>query len=328
MNELISVIVPIYNSEQYLCRCIDSILNQSYNNIELILIDDGSTDRSGLICDEYLKKDNRIKVLHKKNGGLSDARNKGIEIAKGQYIGFVDNDDYIEIDFYETLYKLAKSNNAMVAMLSYNVIKNNKLKARNESNNSYILEREEAIKQLLFDENVQNYVWNKLYANEVINDIRFPVGVNYEDINFMYDVFKKMNRIVCLDSPKYNYYFRENSLVNTNSHTMFIDEFNAVILRFNKVLEDYPTLEKYNAYSLVLWMTRIFSYMVKAEDYNDNFFRQKYNLLAQVYTKYKEYIISKLELEKCIILFLILWDIDRARDVLKVLLETERSERK
>lgn len=102
---LISIIVPIYNVELYLEKCIESIINQTYKNLEIILVDDGSTDSCGKICDEYAKKDNRIKVIHKINGGLSDARNKGMEIAKGKYIGFVDGDDYVASDMYETLYK-------------------------------------------------------------------------------------------------------------------------------------------------------------------------------------------------------------------------------
>ena len=107
---LISIIVPIYNVELYLEKCIESIINQTYKNLEIILVDDGSTDSCGKICDEYAKKDNRIKVIHKINGGLSDARNKGMEIAKGKYIGFVDGDDYVASDMYETLYKFSVKN--------------------------------------------------------------------------------------------------------------------------------------------------------------------------------------------------------------------------
>ena len=112
MEELISIIVPVYNVEKYLEKCVDSIINQTYKNIEIILVDDGSKDNSGKICDIIKEKDERIKVIHKQNGGLSDARNAGLKIAKGTYIGFVDSDDYIAEDMYQTLYSLSKEKNA------------------------------------------------------------------------------------------------------------------------------------------------------------------------------------------------------------------------
>ena len=107
-KELISIIVPVYNVEKYVEKCINSIINQTYKNLQIILVDDGSKDNSGKICDEFKLKDNRIEVIHKNNGGLSDARNAGLKLAKGDYIGFVDSDDYIEADMYETLYNLIK----------------------------------------------------------------------------------------------------------------------------------------------------------------------------------------------------------------------------
>ena len=119
MNDLISIIVPVYNVEQYLRKCIESIKNQTYTNIEIIIVDDGSTDNSGAICDELKQTDNRIQVLHKKNGGLSDARNAGLKIAKGEFVGFVDSDDYIKEDMFETLYKLNKEHHSDIAIVSY-----------------------------------------------------------------------------------------------------------------------------------------------------------------------------------------------------------------
>ena len=122
MKDLISIIVPVYNVEKYLNRCIDSILLQTYNNIEILLIDDGSLDKSSQICDEYMKKDKRIKVIHKKNGGLSDARNAGIDIARGKYITFIDSDDSVEKDLVEYLYKLVINFNTKMSICSHRVI--------------------------------------------------------------------------------------------------------------------------------------------------------------------------------------------------------------
>ena len=128
MKELISIIVPVYNVEQYLDDCLISIINQTYKNIEIILIDDGSTDKSGKICDEYAKKDSRIIVIHKENGGVSSARNAGLRIAKGAYIGFVDPDDWIAEDMYEVLYSNAKKYDADVSVCKYKIVKNNSIK--------------------------------------------------------------------------------------------------------------------------------------------------------------------------------------------------------
>lgn len=119
MNDLISIIVPVYNVEKYLNKCIDSIINQTYKNIEIILVDDGSTDNSGKICDEYLLRDSRIKVIHKNNGGLSSARNEGINISSGEYIGFVDSDDWVEPNMYEEMYKKILYSNADIVDCGY-----------------------------------------------------------------------------------------------------------------------------------------------------------------------------------------------------------------
>ncbi len=133
MEELISIIVPVYNVEQYLEKCVKSIIRQTYKNIEIILIDDGATDSSGKICDKLKLKDNRIKVIHKENGGLSDARNAGLKVAKGEYIGFVDSDDYIKEDMFETLYNLNKKYNSEISIVSYYEICKDKLIAVRES---------------------------------------------------------------------------------------------------------------------------------------------------------------------------------------------------
>ena len=139
-NDLISVIIPIYNVEKFLSFCIDSIVNQTYKNLEIILVDDGSTDNSGKICDEYALKDNRIKVMHKQNGGVSSARNVGLNIAKGKYIGFVDSDDYVENDMFEILHNLIIKNNVDISCCNKFVFKKNKFTAsKNFPNDTSLL---------------------------------------------------------------------------------------------------------------------------------------------------------------------------------------------
>ena len=182
MEKLVSIIVPVYNVEKYLSKCIDSILAQTYKNLEIILVDDGSKDNSGTICDEYSKKDKRIKIIHKPNGGISDVRNHGLKIATGDYIGFVDSDDYIAEDMFETLVSLLEKNDADISIVSFYEYYNGKLIGVRENENVEIMNKVEAIKELLIDRKIQSYTWNKLFKKELFDGLQFPVGKNFEDI--------------------------------------------------------------------------------------------------------------------------------------------------
>ena len=155
--DLISIIIPVYNVEQYLSRCIDSVINQTYKNLEIILIDDGSTDDSGEICDEYALKDNRIKVMHKQNGGVSSARNEGLDISKGNYIGFIDSDDFIEKDMYEFLYDLLTKNNCDISCCNKFIFKDNKFIASKSFPKGNVL----SFNEVLNDSKHDFYIWNK-----------------------------------------------------------------------------------------------------------------------------------------------------------------------
>ena len=163
MGKLVSIIVPVYNVQKYLKRCIDSIIAQTYENIDISLVDDGSKDESGKICDEYEKIDQRIRVIHKPNGGLSDARNKGMEIAKGEYIGFVDSDDYIAEDMFETLVNLLEETNSEISIVSYYEYYNDKLISVRKADEKEVMTKTEAIKELLVDTKIQSYAYRKKF---------------------------------------------------------------------------------------------------------------------------------------------------------------------
>ena len=216
-HDLISIIVPIYNVEQYLEKCINSILNQTYTNLEIILVDDGSPDNSGKICDEYAKKDNRIKVIHKENGGISSARNTGLKVARGAYVGFIDSDDYIEKDMYEILYKNVKKENADISICSnYDIYKNKIIGTKKQGIYTVMTPEETIIKMNSF-----GYfgfpVWNKLYKKELFYDLRFLTDKKTcEDWYFLYEVICKCKKIVYQSVPKYYYCLRENSLSQSN----------------------------------------------------------------------------------------------------------------
>ena len=168
MNELISIIVPCYNSEKYLERCVYSLINQTIKNIEIILINDGSTDKTGELCEYYANLDKRIKVIHKKNEGVAYARNTGIDFATGKYIGFVDSDDFVELDMYEILYSAMISNDADISQCSYNRVEGKKIIPINKTQNNIILNNEDGMKNVIDATIFFPAVWNKLYKRNII----------------------------------------------------------------------------------------------------------------------------------------------------------------
>ncbi|TCL59411.1 glycosyltransferase involved in cell wall biosynthesis [Kineothrix alysoides] len=223
MEKLISVIVPVYNIEAYLPRCVDSLLAQTFQNLEIILVDDGSADTSGSICDSYARKDGRVKAVHKKNGGLSDARNAGMDMATGEYIGFVDGDDWIDQDMYRAMYEACEKEQAQIAVCRYKQIRTSSGETLvpeidAPAGNSVSLSKTRAMEAYLCEDEtyvIYNSVWSKLFLAKLVEDIRFPVGKNSEDIMFTTKAFCRMERLAYLDAPYYNYVLdREGSIMN------------------------------------------------------------------------------------------------------------------
>lgn len=214
MEDLVSIVIPVYNVEKYLKKCIDSVINQSYKNIEIILVDDGSKDLSGQLCDEYASRDKRIKVIHKENGGLSDARNAGIDIANGKYITFIDSDDYVSLDYVEYLYRLLIDNNADISVCMYDVVAENKISNHIFKNNAniIILNKIESLKHLLIEDLYTISACAKLYTKDGIDDIRFPLNRLYEDNGTIYKLFDKTNKVAFGYSSKYVYLKRTGSI--------------------------------------------------------------------------------------------------------------------
>lgn len=249
-NDLISIIIPVYKVEKYLEKCIESVLKQTYTNLQIILVDDGSPDNCGKICDEYAKKDSRIEVIHKANGGLSDARNVGISKAKGRYIGFVDSDDYIKEDMYEILLNLIKKYDADVSICNlYDVIDGNEC-IRNKENGIREYSRIDILKEILLDKNIQSYAWNKLYKKELFDEIKYPIGKKYEDIGTTFYLFEKCNKIVVTSEPEYYYLKRADSLVNNVTESTILDYTEIIIQRYLYIKQNIKELRKYNNYYL------------------------------------------------------------------------------
>lgn len=243
---LISIIIPVYKVEKYLEKCIQSVINQTYENLQIILVDDGSPDNCGKICDEYAKKDHRIEVIHKSNGGLSDARNKGLEIAKGEYIGFVDSDDYIESDMYEVLYNLLKQYNSDVSICNFYTVSQGKIAIKNVDNGIKEYNRIEILKEILLDNNIQSYAWNKLYKKELFDEIKYPIGKKYEDIGTTFYLLEKCNKVVVTGKPEYYYINRKDSIVNSITESTITDYIELIMQRYDYIEENVKELSSYN----------------------------------------------------------------------------------
>lgn len=213
----ISVIIPIYNIEEYLPRCLESVLAQTYRNLEVILVDDGSWDNSGMIADQYVLKDQRIKVIHQKNQGVSAARNAGLDQATGEYIGFVDGDDYIEPDMYEILVHIMESEQVDIAHCGYQMVYPSKVEYYYNTHEKLIMDRKEGILELLKGRKVEPGLWNKLYKAELFQTVRLPYGVaETEDLLCNFELFSVAEKSCFYDVSKYHYMLRCGSATNEN----------------------------------------------------------------------------------------------------------------
>lgn len=212
MNPKISIIVPVYKVEPYIHKCINSILAQTYTNFELILIDDGSPDRCGEICDYYASKDPRIKVIHKENGGQASARNMGLDIAEGEYIGFVDSDDYIENDMFELLMMNAMKFEADVVECGINIVNGKKIQQIQNNNEFEFGDNIFALKGLL-NNRYRNCIWNKLYKKEIFQTLRFPNKL-YEDGFLAFKIYYLAKKYVFIGKSKYYYVQRNESTMS------------------------------------------------------------------------------------------------------------------
>jgi len=243
---LISIIVPIYKVENYIRCCIDSILNQTYRNLEIILVDDGSPDNCPGICDEYKGIDKRIKVIHKKNGGLSSARNAGLDIASGQYIGLIDSDDFIESDMYEALYAASEKYNADISVCGRYIVEGNRITSYSDTEEPKVYNRYQALRQIVLDDfynGINNYAWDKLYKKSLFDNIRYPEGKHFEDIFTTYKLFSISSKIVHIQSPKYYYLQREDSIIGSTNTASRYDYYmaNTQCLEFIKKVEPLLT---------------------------------------------------------------------------------------
>ena len=244
MKPLISVILPIYNVESYLERCIRSVQSQTYSNLEIILVDDGATDNSPQICDEFQKKDSRIVVLHKKNGGLSDARNAGAAIAVGEYITFIDSDDYVTPDYVEYLYYLIEKYKCKMSLCTHTVVQENGGKKIYGNGTDEILTAKECLERMLYHDVIDTSAWAKLYQADLVKQTPYPKGKLFEDIGTTYQFFLKSEMIACGYKSQYFYMVRSDSIAQGKFNPKKFDMLEMTDKMAEEVLAVYPDLKK------------------------------------------------------------------------------------
>lgn len=233
MFSLVSIIIPIYNTQNYLSRCLDSVINQSYKNLEIILVNDGSTDNSLDICENYAKKDSRIKIINKNNGGLSSARNAGLDICKGKYISFIDSDDWVEEDFIESLLEGIKKENVGISIIGHKKVNEEEISHTNNVDNipNTLLTSSDAINLYMNNKLGTTSICNKLFVKKLFDGIRFPLNVYYEDEHILLDLLLKVKKVYVRNQVKYYYLQREGSIINSNYNW---EKFYSLISLLNK----------------------------------------------------------------------------------------------
>ena len=245
-NDMISIIIPIYNVEKYLEKCLDSILNQTYKNLEIILIDDGSTDNSPNICNSYCEKDKRIKIIHKNNEGVSSARNKGIELSKGKYIVFIDSDDYVSNEHIEVLYDCIISNNVDLVISNLIDISEDEIILNNEEKESFLMNKDQCLKELLSEDNFYHLCCGNIYRKDLLEKIRFNCKYRIaEDLDFLYRYIKQISSAYFLSKNTYYYLKREGSATNSIYSEKWNDELKICNFIISEMVELENNFHKY-----------------------------------------------------------------------------------
>jgi len=300
MNKpLISVIVPVYNSAKYLEQCVDSIINQTYENLEIILVDDGSTDGSSDLCDSIKKRDKRITVIHKKNGGAASARNAGLKLAKGEFIGFADSDDWLELDMFQHMFEVLNKNDADLVLVSLFLeyeIENKSVKSPKISGT---FNSTQAVhKQLYHEDGFCGAPWDKLYKRELFDNLEFPEGLITEDYYVNGVIYSKLNRMVVDSGCYYHYRMQENSVCHqpVNIHTY--DEIKTAqkLIEFYKENNVAQKLD-YDFYLALSYHHVLYNLVIKGADrstikkyqktFNNNLYKCIFNFKVSNFKKIK-----------------------------------------
>lgn len=279
-KELISVIIPVYNTKDYLESCLESVINQSYENLEIILVDDGSTDGSSNLCEQFSREDSRIKVIHTVNEGTSAARNKGIQQAGGKYLGFIDSDDYIRKDFYEKLVNKISDDNDIVSCGVDIMHPDGRVMRQSTPKVEIKYYGDEIIRELLINTTYFNFsMCNKIFRRELFGGVEFPIGKKHEEILVMYEIAKRSKKLTCLNEAMYYYTVREgsNSRHPFNLSNMYMAE--ATLAIYEDVKQHY---KKYTDIALYRHMEYVLFLIEWIEDAEEDFIDVKNQLINHI----------------------------------------------
>jgi glycosyltransferase involved in cell wall biosynthesis len=293
-KSLISIIVPVYNTLPYLEKCVNSLLVQTHSNLEIILVDDGSTDGSSQLCDDLAAKDERIKVFHKQNGGVSSARNAGLAKATGNYIGFVDSDDWVEPDMYAILLELIQKNNAQIAGCNFNYIQNNIYVADIKTiNKTSVFTLQQTVKNDMAHRGI--YLWNKLFDKEILHGLQFDESITFgEDMLFCFNAILKADKIVYSDLKKYIYNRNVASATLKSFNIKKLTFFKAIatIMDYSEKIKDrqlYKMILRAKIYHIVGFLRQAATagYADKNKDFDELLANLRANIFDYLFSKYK-----------------------------------------
>ena len=291
---MISVIIPIYNVEKFLRKCLDSIVNQTYKDLQIILVNDGSTDKSGKVCDEYAERDSRIHVVHQKNQGLSKARNVGLSLAKGEYITFIDSDDYIELDTYSIVNQAIRENNFpdLIFYREKSVdTKGKTVYIQGDTPSGEILQKDRKFAEKRIIGDLINGVCDKVFRAEVINGLSFEIGKMYgEDFRFNLEMLKRVKTVVYIDQIKYSYVMNAESITHKAFNPNSFDQVyfkDSVVEMVKKNFPEYLKISEKRAFLARLRMCRPIYHEKLEKTYKeqlkiyDEYMRRHYNLVKK-----------------------------------------------
>lgn len=304
----VSVVVPIYKVEKYIHRCIDSILNQTYSNLEIILVDDGSPDQCGEIADSYARKDGRIIVVHKENGGLSDARNAGLQVMTGDYTLFVDSDDWLDKTMVDTMVETSHLYQADIVQAAFYYAYDDYLQLDNryysEADAAVVLNNKQLMRELVINEKVKNFAWGKLYRTPILKDIQFKKGVLFEDVFWAHLVMHRVQTYAIIHQPLYYYYQRGDSIV-ANYTVRNLDILQGLKERHRFIERHYSELTN-ESYKMLLKMSLIhYSLLLlnRNKDRNGNYRKEIQHFIKGNFAHFKHSVQTDRQLKRQLLLF-------------------------
>lgn len=297
MNSIVSIIIPIYNVEKYLNICLDSVVRQTYQDIEIILIDDGSTDSSSRICDIWAEKDERVTVSHIVNGGVSNARNTGISIARGEYIAFIDSDDIVQPNYIEVLYTNMIDTQSDLSICGFDFSKEQTLKKQKKKSVINTFNRFEALGQVLLGKYFAGQVWNKLFKKDILQGILFDKSIClYEDLLFVVEYINKCEKVVYTDLPLYTYVERKSSVCHSEMNTSKLSALVAIDRIRQVIPSDLEINLKYSKTMLLLMyltMGNCEAYIDTIKNELDTVYDRRVYKFCSIKTKIRIYLTKK-----------------------------------